>query len=240
MYFGKTNSGDNTVNTNTTFHIWYSDTSMFTIGAWNKQLSLKFQPCTGVDAEGIRQYSSDKSRIIFTSISPENAMIWLEDIYDTLLPKIKAGEKVTVSLPVSSGEQRKVLTLGYDGEKSYIEVVTSMNENGIASDDTVLRHTFNQRSSMINYDYRTGNHEELIKEPELLLFIDKLKRFGDLVPMVSHSIRHDNAMRSSYANKNFSGNNQTSNSSTGAMNTPSYNAPVTNYNGDMGDFLPFN
>lgn len=236
MYFGKTNSRDNTINTNTTFHVWYSDTAMFTVGAWNRNLSLKFQPCVGTDSDGVRQYTTDGKRMIFTSITPENAVIFLDEIENRLLPAIKNKQALNVAIPVNTGEQRKVIILGYDGTTSYIEVVFAFNEDGSCSPENVLRHNFNKRSVLLNYDWKQNKYEELEEEPELALFIDKIRAVKDLTPAIAHSIRHDKAIKEAYS-KRYS-NNQGNNNVNNYMQQPT-SAPINNYNGDMADFLPF-
>lgn len=234
MYFGRNTNRDNTINTNTQFYTSYSDACLVVLGGWNRNLSLKFQPCTGVDGSGIRQYTTDSNRMVFTSIVPENAVILLDVIERRILPAIDEGRKESVAITVSSGDQKKILNVGYDGEHTFLEVATNLNENNGTSEESVLHHVFNQRSVLSHYDWKTGEAVNEVKEMDFIMFYNFLRMAKDLIPSISHSIRHDKAIREAYTrnhSNSFNGSEQ-------PAQQPNYSAPVSNYN-NMGDFLPF-
>lgn len=218
----------NGVNVNTTFGTSYSDAASIQIGAWNKQLSVKIQPAIGKNADGITQYTTDKTQVITTAITHENAILLLNGIENTLLPCIAKGEAKSISVPMGKPENRKVFTVGYDGKDSYIEVATGVNENGIAQDNNCIHHTLAKREYMEDYNHTTGQSTNVSVEVELLKLKAEIEKINDLIPAVAHSISYNNALKSAYA--------QHKQSDSGAGN---YSAPMMTAS-DPSDFLPFN
>lgn len=233
MFFRGSNNNNNGINVNTSFFTSYSDTAMVKLGGWNQQLSLKVHPFVGKDAEGVNQYAQDQSQLIITSITQDNAKILESGFEDNIKDAIKnktASKKYSISVGVN--EKRKIISIFYDGKDAYLEVVTGVSENGIASDENVLRHKFNKKSCLVDYDYKDGSGVEQEIEVEFLNFMDKIKSAKDLTPIVAHSIQYSNAVRNSFKGRN---NNQHNNI---GENT-SYSAPVTSNLSDNMDFLPF-
>jgi hypothetical protein len=239
MFFNnKPTNSKQEVNLNTNFYTSYSETAQVTAGGWNNQLSVKVKPCIGTDANGIRQYAEDKSQTVSTSITPENAIALIEGYEAEIVPAIN-GEKESgaTSIVMGSAEQRKVLTIGYENGNAYLSVAVALDENGKAGGE--IRHTFNKKSYLINYNPATGRHEEKIVEADLINFIDKVKSVKDLAPVTAHAIKYNEMSRAAYTGNT----NNTTSTTYHANTTPSqvntgYQAPVTNST-SMDDFLPF-
>lgn len=231
MFFGGGNNKNNNVNVNTTFYNSYSDSSLLTIGGWNKLISLKLYPATGKDANGVTQYAQEQNQIVSTSITQENALALLDGIENVIKPAIKEKKEGSVSISMGSNENKKVLTIKYDGKDSYLEMVVGVNENGIADSNNVISHKFNKKSYLVGYNYQTGTGSEVETEADFLNFVEKIKDSQEIIPTTAHAINYSNAVRNSLKNNNNNGYNNSQ---------PSYSAPVSNFNGDITDILPFN
>ena len=233
MFFGKSNFGGNNINVNTNgLFQSYSDTALVTVGAWNQQLSVKIRPAIGKDENGLTQYAQNKEQIINTSITQENAIVLVKAYEKEVAPAIENGTSAKVSISMGSEDNKKVLSIGYDGTDAYLEVAVAVAPNGIANENNIIKHKFNKKSGMKNYDPETGAGEEIVIEADLINFVEKLRKAQDLVATVAHSIKYNNAVGAAYSGK---GGNQQQPQQNG------FNAPENQFNGsDMGDFLPFN
>lgn len=232
MFFGKNNNNNGSgVNVNTNFYTSYSDTALVSVGGWNKQLSVKISPCIGKDANGVNQYAQDNTQQISTGIMQENA-IALVTGYETILkPAMEKKETGKVSISMGSNENKKVLSIGYDGTDSYLELAVGVDENGVSQN--VIKHKFNKKSFMVGYDASTGSGSEVPVEADLYNFMEKVKACQLLVPTTAHAINYSNATKAAYAN------NKNQSAGGGELNN-NYSAPTSNYGGSMEDFLPFN
>lgn len=236
MFFAKGNNTKQEINLNTNFYTSYSETAQVTAGGWNNQLSIKIKPCVGQDANGIRQYAEDRSQIISTSITPENAICLTEGFDTVVLPAIR-GERPSgsASIVMGTAEQRKVLTIGYEDGNAYLSIAVALDENGKAGGE--IRHIFNKKNYLVDYSPSVGSHEEKSVEVDLFNFIDKVRAVKDLAPITAHSIKYNEMTRSAFTgNSNTAGNNYSNNTQS---QTPSsgYQAPVSTAS-DL-DFLPF-
>ena len=234
MFFGKPSNNNNGVNVNTSLFTSYSDTCKLTMGAWNLQLSLKFHPFKGVNGEGIRQYAQDNTEIINTSLTVENTTALLEAIEKDFLPAIEKGEECSVSVLISTGENRKLLSIETDGTDIYAVIYINVQDDGTVPnpDTNTLKHKFNKKDYMVGYNCTTGSGEQKSVNAEYENFVKKLNSIYDLAPVTAHAINYNNALKASYSNRSAA--NAPVNSA------PQYTAPTTNYNdSDMSDFLPF-
>lgn len=229
MFFGKSNNNGNGVNVNTSFYTSYSDTSLLTVGGWNKSLSIKLSPAVGKNADGITQYAQENGQQINTGITQENALALLEGYKKEILPAINNASSAKVSISMGANENKKILSIIYDGTDAYLEIATGVNSDGIANEANVITHKFNKKSYMTGYNYINGTGSEVPVEADLYNFIEKIKACQDIIPTTAHAINYNNAIKSVYSSR---GNTNTSNVDN------SYSAPINNYNGDMSDFLP--
>lgn len=228
MFF-KSNNSRQEANLNTNLYTSFSETAQLNAGAWNKQLSIQLKPCVGKDANGLRQYAEDKSQIINTSITPENAIALITGFEKEVLPAIngtKESGSVSIVISPDNSDTRKILTIGYEDKTAYLSIAIGINETGVASN--VIKHTFNKKIYLSDYVSTTGSAEEITVETDLLNFINKVYAVKDLSPIIAHSIRYNDMVKATYQRTM----NQNS--------TPQQNfqANTTNVN-SMEDFLPF-
>lgn len=225
-----TNNG-NGVNVNTSLFSSYSDTCKLTVGAWNTQLSVKFHPFKGVNADGQRQYASDNSEIVNTSLTITNTIALLNAIKKELDPAIEAKEAKSVSVLIGSGNNRKMLSVETDGTDIYAVIYVNVQDDGTVPnpEQNSLRHKFNTREYMVGYNCTTGTGEQKVENVEYIDFVEKLKSIFNLSPVVAHSINYSNQLRSAGSNRQAANMNA----------APQYSAPTSNYNTDDMGFLPF-
>ena len=233
-FFGRSNNG-NGVNVNTNLYTSTSDTCMVKMGAWNNNLSIKFYPFKGVNADGIRQYAQDNSEVVSTALNTDNATALLQAIKTELTPAIEAHEPKVISVAMGNQNDRKVMSLKYDGGTVMkLCIATAVDENGVAQPVNIIEHTFNVREYMVGYDPDTGAGEKVTVMSDYLNFVEKVKDIYKLSAAVSHSINYSNALKSSFTTSRNQANNN-------APQQDSMNAPITNYgSGEEMDFLPFN
>lgn len=229
MFFAKSNNNGNGVNINTSFYSSYSDTSLLTVGGWNKSLSLKLSPATGKNADGITQYAQELGQQINTGITQENALTLLEGYNKVIIPAINDSTSAKVSISMGANDNKKILSIIYDGSDAYLEIATGVNSEGKTSEENVLKHKFNKKSYMVGYNYIDGTGSEMPVESDLYNFIEKIKACQDIIPTTVHAINYNNAIKSIYSKNN---------SNTSGSTNNNYSAPVNNYSGDMSDFLP--
>lgn len=227
----KPNNG-NGVNVNTKLYDSYSDTCHLVVGGWNNSLSVKFHPFKGVDANGLRQYATDKSEVIVTSLNGDNTTTLKKAIDDEIRPAINDKKSASVSILVSSDENKKAITISTDGTKVYISVAINVTENNTTTPNNILTHEFNTKEYITSYDPNTGSGEKVLVNSDFENFYKKLDSVQAYAGAISHSIKYSDAIRNSY-NKNGFNNQQPQG------NFNNYNAPVSTGT-DMSDFLPFN
>ena len=230
MFFRSNNSRQE-INLNTSLYTSYSETAQLNAGAWNKQLSINLKPCVGKDANGLRQYAEDRSQIISTSITPENAIALIAGFEKEVLPAIngvKDNGSVSIVISADNGDARKILTVGYEDGIAYLSIAIGINETGVASN--VIKHTFNKRQYLTNYVSNTGSAEEVVVETDLINFMNKVYAVKDLSPIIAHSVKYNDMVKAAYQRTN-----QNYQNSTPQQN---FQANTTNVN-SMEDFLPF-
>ena len=230
MFF-KSNNSRQEINLNTSLYTSFSETAQLNAGAWNKQLSINLKPCVGKDANGLRQYAEDRSQIISTSITPENAIALITGFEKEVLPAIngvKDNGSVSIVISADNGDARKILTIGYEDGIAYLSIAIGINETGVASN--VIKHTFNKRQYLTNYVSTTGSAEEIFVETDLINFMNKVYAVKDLSPIIAHSVKYNDMVKAAYQRTN-----QNYQNSTPQQN---FQANTTNVN-SMEDFLPF-
>lgn len=230
MFFRSNNSRQE-INLNTSLYTSFSETAQLNAGAWNKQLSINLKPCVGKDANGLRQYAEDRSQIISTSITPENAIALITGFEKEVLPAIngvKDNGSVSIVISADNGDARKILTVGYEDGIAYLSIAIGINETGVASN--VIKHTFNKRQYLTNYVSSTGSAEEVFVETDLINFMNKVYAVKDLSPIIAHSVKYNDMIKAAYQRTN-----QNYQNSTPQQN---FQANTTNVN-SMEDFLPF-
>ena len=233
MFQGRQTNNGSGVSVNTRLYTSYSDTCLVTLGGWNANLSLKFAPFKGVDANGLRQYAQDSTETVMTSLTVENTTALLEGIKDKILPALEAKTTASVSVTVGVNNNRKVISVLTDGESVQLKIYVNVSDTGIADGNNSVTHTFNKKEYMAGYDPTTGNGEVVNTNADFKNFINKLNDIYKFSGAEIHAVNYNNAIKASYGNNRQTYNNN-SNVNTG------YSAPTTNVTGsDMSSFLPF-
>lgn len=238
MFMGNQNNNNSGVNVNTKLYTSYSDTAMIVLSAWNQQISVKVHPLKGVDGNGLRQYASDKTEIISTSLTLENATTLLEGVKEKLRPALESKGSNKVSVSMGDADNRKVLSLGVEGEDTYFEIAVNVSDDGKAEESNIIKHIFEKKSYMEGYDPVTGSGTMVTVNSGFENFIKKIEDVYNLSPSVAHSINYSNAVKQSFKNnRSFNNNNNGGNNG----GNSGYSAPVMNMTPDaMNDFIPFN
>lgn len=256
LFGNRSNQVNNGINVNTTIKTFFGDLSSLNIGAWNSQLSIKITPCTGLDANGMRNY--DQNRRANTALTPENAKALKEGIDEIIKPvllKLKNGEDVNlpINAAVSMGSNDKKNALAVEvkiDEKTgkpgvFLILYQMLGMDNTADPQNIFSYKFGEKSYVSNYDYRTGSvgGEHMI-DSEFEVFYDILSKVADILPIAAHGVKYVNTLSvkftpnttagNSYGNNNYGGNNSN------FLPKPSYEAPVTTMMGSEDFGLPFN
>lgn len=241
MFYGQNNNNTNdAVSTNTTIITLYSDISSLTIGAWNEKINLKFNPAVGKDGNGLTQYDRENRKS--TAISQVNATTLLEQINKKIMPMLhgeKEKEPTTVGILIGNPSSRNSIILEYKPSETgeyvfYLTFLQNVGADGTSTPSGKISYAFNTTDVAESYD---SNLDALVidenkEQGEFLLFVNILKRHGDILPMISHSMRYSREIGKKYANNNSNGYNNMNNQMNG-------NYGMSNNGFDMGEGLPF-
>lgn len=250
MFGRNNNQNNNGVNVNTTFKTFFSDLSSMTLGAWNGQISIRFTPCTGTDASGMRQY--DQNRRANTALYPEKAIALKTGIDDVIIPalnKLKNGEEIdlptSVSVSMGSNDKKNVLSVELDKDSSgkvrvYLRLYQMIKADNSTDPQNIFSYVFGENSYVTNYDYRNGQYGgEHEVESEWEVFYEILTKVTDILPISAHGTRYANQLSSRFSSGGNSGNNNSGNHSFNSSPS-SYEAPVSSFMGSENFGLPFN
>lgn len=250
MFGRNNNQNNNGVNVNTTFKTFFSDLSSMTLGAWNGQISIRFTPCTGTDASGMRQY--DQNRRANTALYPEKAIALKTGIDDVIIPalnKLKNGEEIdlptSVSVSMGSNDKKNVLSVELDKDSSgkvrvYLRLYQMIKADNSTDPQNIFSYVFGENSYVTNYDYRNGQYGgEHEVESEWEVFYEILTKVTDILPISAHGTRYVNQLSSRFSSGGNSGNNNSGNNSFNSSPS-SYEAPVSSFMGSENFGLPFN
>ena len=224
-----TSNKTNGVNVNTRLTTLYADDSMVSIGAWNTNLSIKFHPATGKNADGLTQYAQDNNSIVNIVLTPDNVRVLIEGINNEIIPAIISKESKNVAVTTGSGNNLKILCVATENGEPYMYVAKNLM-NGITDDSNVTYHHFSTRTYLSNYSYKDGSNSEVKVNTGFKNFVKRLEGMERIIPEVSHSISYSTAVRNAVA----SSHQNTS------SDTPKYEALVSNFDGsNSSEFLPF-
>lgn len=248
MFGRNNNQSNNGVNVNTAFKTFFSDLSSMTLGAWNGQISIRFTPCTGTDASGMRQY--DQNRRANTALYPEKAITLKAGIDDVIIPalnKLKAGEEVelptSVSVTMGSNDKKNVLSVELNKDSNgkirvYLRLYQMVKADNTVDPQNIFSYVFGENTYITNYDYRNGQYggEHEVKS-EWEVFYEILEKVTEILPISAHGTRYLNQLSSRFSSGGNSGNNS---GNLSFNSTPSYEAPVSTFAGSEDFGLPFN
>ena len=220
-------NNDNKISVNTTIFTSYGHDSLLVLGCWNDKVSIRIANSVGLDANGRTQYMRDTALV--TSLSIENTSLLTALIEDKIFPAIKEEKEasITIKIAENSGNEKLFTVYTKDGEVKVI-----IRQPGA---ENAYTHTFPSKTYFDDLELNPNAPEK--KAPATFMAIyDRLKAFVLAGGLVSHGIKHSDAIRqrlaNNYNNRNYNQNN--------ANQAPSYSAPTTTFNGDAAEFLPFN
>lgn len=241
MFFSQNNNSDGVVSTNTTITTLYGELSSLTIGAWNEKINLRFSPSIGKDGNGLNQY--DKERTASTALTQRNAFSLLKLFNSEIRPKYEnkeeIGEGINVAISMGRPDSRNILMIEYKPDENkenrfYLTFAQNVSSDGKVPDENKISYKFAQTDAMTDYKTSDGSGNSVKIESELETFLTILNHRNDILPMISHSIRHSNEIGKRYANKNNS--NQNYGNSNSGFNSGSFDNSFT----EMEEGLPFN
>lgn len=217
----------------------YGDTASMSLSYWNDMISIKMNPCTGTNADGVRQY--DRNRSFSTALSIQKSKALVDLIEENILPLIKSvseGNKLEhpVNVAVQCGAKKAMVIIQYSNDdrgKPFVCLYgyTSSNDDGTCEQQNMYAYKFGKTSVIKNYNPNTGEGDVVQVESEFEFFYNVLKNQASAFGAASHS----NSYFTSWSNGGDNGNHGNAPSNYG-NNFPTSNGG----NSDMsGDDMPF-
>lgn len=217
----------------------YGDTASMSLSYWNDMISIKLNPCTGTNADGVRQY--DRNRSFSTALSVQKSKALVDLIEENILPLIKSvseGKKLEhpVNVAVQCGVKKAMVIIQYSNDdrgKPFVCLYgyTSSNDDGTCEQQNMYAYKFAKTNVIKNYNPNTGEGDVVQVESEFEFFYNVLKNQASAFGAASHS----NSYFTSWSNGGDNGNHGNAPSNYG-NNFPTSNGG----NSDMsGDDMPF-
>lgn len=197
--FGNTNQ--RMIQSVTTNHMTcYNEEAKLTVSFWNQQISLKLAPCIGINGDGLRSYSDDKSQLIMTALTADNIYA-LKDAYAKILkPAVDSGNATSISVSIGLAPARKIVTIGYDGVGYYLTATVNVDENGQGAGS--LTYKFKTTDVIVDYDPNYGITNKNSTQAEFERFWACIDNFFAIGASTPHAMRYSEAVRASFANNN--------------------------------------
>lgn len=110
------NSNTNRKNVSTNIKTFYGDTASMGMTYWNDMISIRLNPCSGTNEDGIRQY--DRNRSFSTAITAQKALGLTQLIDEHIVPvikKVEAGEDLEkpVNVAMKMGNKNAIIVIQY-------------------------------------------------------------------------------------------------------------------------------
>lgn len=217
----------------------YGDTASMTLSYWNDMISIKMNPCTGTNADGVRQY--DRNRSFSTALSIQKSKALVDLIEENILPLIKSvseGNKLEhpVNVAVQCGVKKAMVIIQYSNDdrgKPFVCLYgyTSSNDDGTCEQQNMYAYKFGKTNVIKNYNPNTGEGDVVQVESEFEFFYNVLKNQASAFGAASHS----NSYFTSWSNGGDNGNHGNAPSNYG-NNFPTSNGGNSD---TSGDDMPF-
>ena len=150
----------------TSFTTVSSETSTLKISGWNQNISIRIAPTTGVNANGMREYSKDKFGQ--TALSHEKAKLLatkFEEEMKPLIDKYKVDGifpgKQSISVQVGTSEKPNIISIEFDLDDKnkpgmFLAIYQNVGSNGVAQQMSSFRHHFKTTPYLKNYNPASG------------------------------------------------------------------------------------
>lgn len=217
----------------------YGDTASMSLSYWNDMISIKMNPCTGTNADGVRQY--DRNRSFSTALSIQKSKALVDLIEENILPLIKSvseGNKLEhpVNVAVQCGVKKAMVIIQYSNDdrgKPFVCLYgyTSSNDDGTCEQQNMYAYKFGKTNVIKNYNPNTGEGDVVQVESEFEFFYNVLKNQASAFGAASHS----NSYFTSWSNCGDNGNHGNAPSNYG-NNFPTSNGGNSD---TSGDDMPF-
>lgn len=238
---GGSQNNNGTPSVNTKIRTMYGDTACMQLSYWNENISIRINPLSGVNEQGIRQY--DYNRRGSTALTTDKCMALAEEIKNKILPeieKVKTTNKLekAISVGLTVGKQGSAFFIEYKEDDKgtpclYATLYTNIGQDNKAPKEGVYSYKFTKTTVVDNYDPESGTGTESTTEAEFLYFYEKLKSMPDVQGTAAHSTVMDNT------NKPH-GNGQNAPAypapQQGQGGQPAFGQPAQNYTAPMSNF----
>ena len=222
----------------TSFTTVSSETSTLRISGWNQNISLRIAPTTGVNANGMREYSKDKFGQ--SALSHEKAKLLATKYEEEMKPLIEKYKvdgifpgKQSISVQAGNPDKPNIISIEFDLDDKnrpgmFLAIYQNVGENGVAQQMSSFRHHFKTTPYLKNYNPGTG---EAIKAEDTFAdfnnFMDIIKTPTNTLPIGYHGQKYVTEWAEKLGGKSSFTNN---NSMGGGFGTS---------NGFLDDQLPF-
>ena len=254
---GYQNGNQNQVSVSTTLHTLYSDVSSLRIGAWNDQLSLRFNPIIPtVEGYSGRRYDYQNGKI--TAVRLDGVEALKRSIDEKIMPVIEQMESgvmptepVSVSVKYTGKNGTNILSIEIrkdgngDNYGVFLVFYGSVSENLQANDGNTGIYKFGTHTMVVNYNPIDGSIAgETLVESEFRLFYHVLEKIIEITPFGYHGQKYSNAFKQMSSNgfqngyqNGFQQNNAGNDFNGGGMSQNGYSAQTTSVDGSTTDWL---
>lgn len=205
------NSNTNRKNVSTNIKTFYGDTASMGMTYWNDMISIRLNPCSGTNEDGIRQY--DRNRSFSTAITAQKAL-GLTQLIDehivSVIKKVEAGEDLEkpVNVAMKMGNKNAIIVIQYAKDDKGVPTLyfigyVSANQDNTCDPSNRYIYKFNKTKVVLDYDPNTGNGTVKATEAEFMFFYNALKNINDIFGVSTQS----NAFFNSWGNGLQTGNN---------------------------------
>ena len=197
----------------------YGDTASMSLSYWNDMISIKMNPCTGTNADGVRQY--DRNRSFSTALSIQKSKALVDLLEENILPEIKKvaeGGKLEapVNVAVQCGSKKAMVIIQYNNDdrgKPFVCLYgyTSSNDDGTCDQQNMYAYKFGKTNVIKNYNPNTGEGDTVQVESEFEFFYNVLKNQASAFGAASHSTNYFTSWSNGMGNDGNSNGNAPSN-----------------------------
>lgn len=211
--FGGNQNNSGTPSVNTKIRTMYGDTACMQLAYWNENISIRINPLTGTNEQGIRQY--DFNRRGSTALTPDKCIALAEKIKEVILPeieKVKTSKKLdkAINTGLNVGNKGSSFFVEYKNDDKgvpslYVTLYTNVSQDNKAPSDGAYSYKFTKTITVDNYDPESGTGTESTTEAEFMYFYEKIKSIADAQATAAHAVTMDKVNKPRGNSQNASG-----------------------------------